>query len=162
MGGLVDMLLKAKDRQMEYVAGQRNMTLLRPVQKDVKIFQIAEHFTTMVQGKQLIRTVTFKRGESLVLNFQMELKDLQVYVQRKKNVPMAGSCSMKTVTSMWRVTRPGLKQRQFARARPGTVFRDTWHLFTQRRRITLLQVLLRRKYGLVAMICTRRVPGYGL
>ena len=87
--GLVDMLLEPKDRQMEYVAGQRNMILLMPVQKDVKIFQIAEHFTTMVQGKQLIRTVTFKRGESLVLNFQMELKDLQVYVQRKVGSPMS-------------------------------------------------------------------------
>ena len=84
--GLVDMLLEPKDRQMEYVAGQRNMTLLMPVQKDVTIFQIAEHFTTM---EQLKNTVTFTRGGSLVLNFQMELKDLQVYVQRKVGSPMS-------------------------------------------------------------------------
>ena len=87
--GLADISLNLKDPQMGNAAGQRNMTLLRPVQKDVKIFQIAEHFTTMVQGKQLIRTVTFKRGESLVLNFQMERKDLQVYVKRKVGFSMS-------------------------------------------------------------------------
>ena len=77
------MLLKAKEGQMGYVVGQRNMTLLMPVQKDVKILQIARHFTTMVLETVIIKTATYKRGESLDLNFQMEGKDLQVYVERK-------------------------------------------------------------------------------
>ena len=77
---LADILLKAKDAQMGYAAGRRNMTVLGPVQKDVKIFQIAKHFTTMVQGIRFIKTVTFTRGGTSVLNFQMEGKDLQVYV----------------------------------------------------------------------------------
>ena len=81
--GLADILLKAKDAQMGYEAGRRNMTVSRPVQKDVKIFQIAKHFTTMVQGMKVIKTVTYKRGEPSALNFQMEGKDLQVYVKRK-------------------------------------------------------------------------------
>ena len=56
--GRVDMLLKAKEGQMGYVVGQRNMTLLMPVQKDVKILQIARHFTTMVLETDIIKTAT--------------------------------------------------------------------------------------------------------
>ena len=90
--GLADILLKAKDPQMGYAAGQRNMTMLWPVQKDVKIFQIAKHFTTMVQGMKLIKTVTYKKGESSALNFQMERKDLLVYVKRKVGFLMSLQC----------------------------------------------------------------------
>ena len=75
---------------------------------------------------------------------------------------MAGSCSMKTVTCMWTVTRPGQKQRLFVTVIRGMVFRDTWHLFTQRRRILLWQVFQMKESGLVAMISRRKVIGLGL
>ena len=100
--GLADISLNLKDPQMGNAAGQRNMTLLGPVHKDVKIFQIAKHFTTTVQGMKLIKTVTYKKGESSALNFQMEGKDLQVHVKRKVGFSM----SLENVFSQIFISQP--------------------------------------------------------
>jgi len=52
--------------------------------------------------------------------------------------------------------------RQNAKAIHGKEIKDTWHLFTQRRRILLWQVFQMKESGLVAMISRRKVIGLGL
>merc|ERR1719233_231918 len=65
------------------------------------------------------------------------LSNKNLYANLPKPVLMAGRNSTRIATSTWTVPRPGRMQRRSVRASHGEVFKDTWLLFTQRRRITL-------------------------